>query len=79
MDLDATSKDNYNAGEKDGTDESAHLCEDFKIAAEIGDAPLIYCWFDCNEIKAMADVVEATLGAIFVDAGFDFNIAWYFF
>lgn len=53
---------------------------DVAVALKLSDeAPLLHYWADCSEVKALADIVEATLGAIFVDSGFDFNAAWTLF
>ncbi|CAO1634137.1 unnamed protein product [Jaminaea pallidilutea] len=41
--------------------------------------PLLHYWMNCGEIKTMADIVEASIGAVFVDSGFNFQVAWRFF
>ncbi|CAO1636838.1 unnamed protein product [Parajaminaea phylloscopi] len=73
---------NSSEGSSDGETEESDSKpndEDFEIAALLGQAPLLHYWAPAREVKSMADVVESTLGAIFVDAGFDFVTAWTFF
>lgn len=38
--------------------------------------PALHYWIGRSSLKALADIVEATLGAVFVDSGFSFEAAW---
>lgn len=42
------------------------------------EVPYRQYWAKQKEIKALADIVESTLGAVFVDSGFSFETAWKF-
>jgi dsRNA-specific ribonuclease len=48
-------------------------------AKENEEPPLIHYWADVREIKALADLVESLLGAVFVDSGFSMEATWNFF
>lgn len=45
---------------------------------EAGASPYRHYWAKKKEIKALADIVESTLGAVFVDSGFNFETVWRF-
>lgn len=40
---------------------------------------ITHYWCEVNEIKLLSDIVESTLGAVFVDTGFNFAATWDFF